>query len=136
MPSSSVRRCFDPDDYAASIRGTIAEITLTARGRFSAKLTRIDLHRLWMQRSSENLPRIAHTALLAGRTVISFHTRPGPSLKRGGLEQTPTRIILSAEADSHQRSSGPVHFGSMSLPIEEMMGTVEEVRGAVIGGAC
>ncbi len=127
MPSSSVRRFSDPDDYGASIRWTVAEITLTARGRFSAQLTRIDLHQLWMQRFSESLPRVAHATLPAGRTVVSFRTRPGPSLRRGGVETTPTTIMLGSELDYYQQSSGPVHFGSMSLPTEEMVG---EVNGA------
>ena len=59
MPSSAVRTFTDPDDYAASIRATKAELTVTGRGRFAAKLIRIDLHRLWMQRFSDNLPRVA-----------------------------------------------------------------------------
>ena len=42
----------DPDDYAAAIRATTAELTVIGRGHFTAKLTRIDLHRLWMQRFS------------------------------------------------------------------------------------
>ena len=46
MPSSAVRTFTDPDDYAALIRNTKAEFTITERGHFSAKLTRIDLHRL------------------------------------------------------------------------------------------
>ena len=52
MPSSAVRTFSDPDDYAASIRASKAEVTVTGRGQFTAKLTRIDLHRLWMQRFS------------------------------------------------------------------------------------
>jgi AraC-like DNA-binding protein len=134
-PSSSVRRFSDPDDYAAAIRGAVAEMTLTGRGRFSAKLTRIDLHRLWMQRFSESLPRIAHVTLPAGRTVVAFRTRPGQSLLRGGVENTPTTIILSAESDYYQRSSGPVHFGSMSLPTKEMPGAVGEIKRVPSRGA-
>ena len=33
-----------------------------ARGRFAAKIIRIDLHDLWMQRFSDNLPRVGHSA--------------------------------------------------------------------------
>jgi hypothetical protein len=56
MPSSAVQTFADPDDFAAAIRGTKSEISVTGRGRFTGKIIRIDLHRLWMQRFSDNLP--------------------------------------------------------------------------------
>jgi hypothetical protein len=90
MPSSAVRTFTDSDDYASAIRATRAEITVTARGHFAAKLTRIDLHRLWMQRFSDNLPRIGHSASPTGRAIISFRTQPGPSLIWGGVELQPS----------------------------------------------
>jgi hypothetical protein len=45
LPSSVVRTFSDPDDYTAAIRGAQAEVTVTGRGEFTAKLVRIDLHR-------------------------------------------------------------------------------------------
>ena len=99
MPSSAVRTFTDPDDYAAAIRATRAELTVTGRGDFAAKLIRIDLHRLWMQRFSDNLPRIAHSANLAGRAIISFRTQPGPSLLWGGVEMQPTRHHRHSEGE-------------------------------------
>ena len=42
MPSTAVRTFSDPDDYAASIRGTSAEMTVVGRGHFKAKLTQIE----------------------------------------------------------------------------------------------
>ena len=83
MPSSAVRTFSDPDDYAAYIRNSTAEMIITGRGAFKAKLTRIDLHSLWMQRLSDNLPRIAHGADMR-RPSVTFRTRPGPSLLWGG----------------------------------------------------
>ena len=53
MPSSAVHTFADPDDYAAASRQATYELTVTERGHFTAKLIRIDLHRLWMQRFSE-----------------------------------------------------------------------------------
>ena len=67
MPSSAVRTFTDPDDYAASMRATKAEVTVTGRGNFTAEITRIDLHRLWMQRFSDNLLRVGHSAAVSGR---------------------------------------------------------------------
>jgi hypothetical protein len=37
MPSSAVHTFADPDDYAAAIRETNAEINVTGRGRFYGK---------------------------------------------------------------------------------------------------
>ena len=107
MPSSAVRTFTDPDDYAASIRATKAELTVTGRGQFTAQLVRIDLRRLWMQRFSDNLPRIAHSASMTGRAIISFRTKPGPSFLWSGAEMHPTNIMRASEGgNSYQRTSG------------------------------
>jgi AraC-like DNA-binding protein len=121
MPSSAVRSFTDPDDYAASIRATRAELTVIGRGRFTARLTRIDLHRLWMQRFFDNLPRVGHSAAQTGRAIISFRTEPGPSLLWSGVEMRPTNIIRHSEGrNAFQRSSGSACWGAMSLTVEDM----------------
>jgi len=118
MPSSAVRIFSDPDDYAASIRATNAELMVTARGPFTAKLVRIDLHRLWMQRAFDNLPRITYPTNIAGRAVVSFRTQPGPSLATDGLEMQPTNVVRHSEGQSYyRRSSGLAAYASMSLPV-------------------
>jgi AraC-like DNA-binding protein len=130
MPSSAVQTFTDPDDYSAAIRATRAELTVTGRGHFAAKMTRIDLHRLWMQRFSDNLPRVAHSAAMTGRAIISFRTKPGPSLLWSGVEMQPTNIIRHSQGkDSFQHSSGSACWGAMSLPEEEMVSV-----GAAIAG--
>jgi hypothetical protein len=130
MPSSAVWTFADPDDYTASIRGANAEVTVTGRGEFAAKLIRVDLHRLWMQRLSEKLPRIAHTSHMKGRAFFSFRTQPGPRLLAGGLEMQPSDIVRHSDADTyHQRSFGFATFAAMSLPVEDVI-----PAGVAIGG--
>ena len=130
MPSSAVRIFSDPDDYAASIRATNAELMVTARGPFTAKLVRIDLHRLWMQRAFDNLPRITHPTNIAGRAVVSFRTQPGPSLATDGLEMQPTNVVRHSEGQSYyRRSSGLAAYASMSLPVAVLV-----TLGAAIAG--
>ena len=130
MPSSAVRTFSDPDDYQAAIRAAIPELTVSARGKFDAQHTRIDLHHVWMQRFSEILPRIIHADHMAGRAIVTLATEPGPSLLAGGKELRPSTIMRHPEAHSfHQRSSGPVSFGTMSLPTQELMSI-----GAAMGG--
>jgi transcriptional regulator GlxA family with amidase domain len=80
MPSSAVHTFTDPGEYAAAIRATTVDLTVTGRGHFTGKRTRIDLHRLWMQRLSENMARTLHSAFVTGRAIVTFRTHPGPSL--------------------------------------------------------
>lgn len=131
MPSSAVRTFTDPDDYATAIRATNTVLTVTGRGQFSGKLIRIDLHRVWIQRACDNLPRIAHSTNIAGRAVISFRTRPGPSLRTAALEMRPTNIVCHSEGQSYyRRSSGLAAYASISLPVADMVSF-----GAALSGA-
>jgi AraC-like DNA-binding protein len=121
MPSSAVHTFTDPDHYASTIRATRAEVTVMGRGHFNAKLIRIDLHRLWMQRFSDNLPRVGHSDPRTGRAIISFRTEPGPSLLWSGVEMQTANIIRHSEGkNSFQRTYGSASWGAMSLPVEEM----------------
>jgi AraC-like DNA-binding protein len=130
MPSSAVRMFTDPDEYAASIRASTAEVTATGRGQFVAKLTPIRLHWLWMQRFSDNVPRILHSAVAPGRAIVSFLTGPGADLLWSGRELQPTNLIRHVESENaFQRSSGSTSFGSISLPTAKMVSVGEAIAG-------
>jgi AraC-like DNA-binding protein len=121
MPSSAVHTFTDADDYATAIRAAEVEATVTGRGQFTAKRIQIDLRLLWMQRFSENLPRVLHSNLKAGRACLTFRTQPGPSMLWSGVEMQADHIIRLSEGDeAHQFSSGPARFAAMSLPVEEI----------------
>jgi AraC-like DNA-binding protein len=131
MPSSTVRTFTDPDAYAAAIRQGTHKITITARGSFSARLTRIDFHRLWMQRFAENLPRASHVDGWGGRAVIAFSTRFGPSVVRSGTELSPTGISRLTPGQSYyQYSAGDASIASMSLPLEDMARAAVALTGS------
>lgn len=130
MPSSAVRTFTDPDDYAASIRQGTVELTVTDRGRFEAKLTRIDLHRLWMQRFSESAARVCHVAGWGGRSSIAFLSEPGPNQLWGGVEiQTGEVLLLGDDQSYHQVTDGPSAFASMSLPFADMVASGAAMAG-------
>jgi hypothetical protein len=112
-----------------AIRATKAEVIVTGRGQFTGEIIRIDLHRLWMQQFSDNLARVGHSAAASGGAIISFRSRPGPSLFWGSAEMLPTNIVRHNEGGStFQRSSGSAHWGAMSLPVIDMVAV-----GAAIG---
>jgi AraC-like DNA-binding protein len=131
MPSSAVRTFTDADEYAAAIRGGTLELTVTGRGRLAAKLTRIDLHRLWMQRLSENLPRVYHLDGWGGRAIALFRSDPGPSVWHGGVDLQPGNFArLSAGQSYYQHSSGSASICSMSLQIEDMAAVGAAMAGS------
>jgi AraC-like DNA-binding protein len=130
MPSSAVHTFTDPDGYVAAMRAATPKLLVSARGNFDAKHTRIDLHHLWMQRFSDNLPRVLHVDHVAGRAIVTFGTQPRSSLMVGGAELHPSAIVRHCEAQSYyQRSSGPTSFGAMSLPVQEMISVVAAMAG-------
>lgn len=100
MTSSAARSFSDPDDFASSIRATRYEMTVTGRGRFAAELVRINLHDLWMQRFSSNLPWISHAENLSGRAIFVFHTQAGADLLRGVNEMRRSDIARLADGQS------------------------------------
>jgi AraC-like DNA-binding protein len=131
MPSSAIRRVTDLDEYrAAASRRSCVELTITARGSFVARIARIDLHRLWMQRGSENLPRIRHAEPHPERNVISFLTQAGQSTIRNGVEFHFGEIALRSPRHSDRyRSFGPVDWGGMSLPLAD----IAEISATIAG---
>jgi AraC-like DNA-binding protein len=130
MPSSTVRTFTDPDHYAEAHHVAKSELTVIGRGHFTAKLIRIDLHRLGMLRFSDNLPRTADSANLNGLAIISFRTASGPSLVRSGVEMQPANIVRHGEDEVYyQRSSGAASFGGMSLAVEDMAAIGEAMAG-------
>jgi len=130
VPSSHVRTFSDPDHYAASVRATALELTVTSVGQFVGKTVRIDLHDLWMQRFSENLPHVGHSAIAPGRAVVSFWTRQVAGAAWNGLDTDPSQIVWHGEAEQfYRRASGPSQRASMSLPTEVMASAVSTMAG-------
>ena len=130
MLSSRVDTFTDPDDYAAAIRATTIDLSVMARGHFIGKRIRIDLHRLWMQRLSENMPRTLHSAFVPGRAIVTFRAHPGPRLRWSGVELQPGNIIRHNEGENaFQQSAGPTSWAAMSLPVADMVSFGTEIVG-------
>jgi AraC-like DNA-binding protein len=130
MPSSIVRSFTDPDDFGAAVRAAQVEVTIAARGSYTACVTRIDLHRLWMQRLSDSLPHIVHAAHMPGRAMVTFVAQPGSELVTNGMTLKFGGIMRHSEAhDFYQRSSGAMFLAAMSLPIEDMAAVSTAITG-------
>lgn len=130
MPLSSVHTFTDPDEYAAELQQGPVELTVTERGRFTAKLCTVDLHKLAMQRLSEELARTSHVESRAERAFIAFRTHPGPSVVRNGIKLSTDSVArLRAGQSYYQHTSGPTSHAGLSLPLDEMDSLCTTVAG-------
>jgi AraC-like DNA-binding protein len=122
MPSSAVRTFTDPDAYFAGIRNLQIDGLVMRRGEFRAEATRIDLHRLWMHRFDEDLPRIMKVAPSGKRALIIFATRPDqPGMQVNGIETSQNQIAkFGLRSEWYLRSSTRCEWGTMSLAPEDL----------------
>jgi AraC-like DNA-binding protein len=129
MPSSAVRTFTDSDAYFAGIRNLQITGLITQRGEFHAESTRIDLHRLWMHRFSEKLPRIMRVTPSGMRAVILFPICPAQSaMQVNGSEVSQSQIArFGLSSEWYLRSSAASGWATMSLPPQGMAAAGEAI---------
>jgi hypothetical protein len=131
MPSSATRTFTDPDLYFSGIRNLQIDGVITKRGEFRADSTRIDLHRLWMHRFDESLPRIMRITPSGKRSVILFGTEPHqPEIQISGIEASQDQIaMIGLDRPYYFRSSAACGWGTMSLTPEDLAAAGEAIIG-------
>jgi AraC-like DNA-binding protein len=131
MPSSATRTFTDPEMYFAGIRNLQIDGVITKRGEFRAESTHIDLHRLFMYRSDESLPRIIKVAPSGMRAGIVFATDPGePPMLINGIEIADGQISRNGlDWEWYLRSSAPCRWGSVSLMPEDLVAASKAIIG-------
>jgi AraC-like DNA-binding protein len=131
MPSSATWTFTDPDTYFAGIRNLQIDGVVTKRGDFRVGSTRIDLHRLWMHRFDENLPRIMRITPSGKRVVILFATQPRQAeMQVSGIETPQDQIaVIGSHGPYYLRSSAASRWGTMSLKSEDLAAVSEAIVG-------
>jgi AraC-like DNA-binding protein len=131
MTRAEVGTFSEPDEVASAFRGQKVDMTVVGRGSFTADFTSIDLGAMRIQRMSGNLPLIYHATNMERRAAFLFHTKPGPSLFRDGIEVKSDNLVRRLEGpQSHfHRSSVSMDWGSISLRLEEMPSISDAVLG-------
>ena len=121
MPSSATRTFTDPDMCFAGIRNLQIDGVITKRGEFRAESTRIDLHRLWMHRFDESLPRIMRITPTGNRSLILFATDPHQrKMQVSGIETSQDQIAMfGLDRPYYLRSSASCRWGTTSLTPQE-----------------
>jgi AraC-like DNA-binding protein len=130
MPWSRVLKFVEPLSCQAAILSADVEILPTTSEDFLVEITQAGTSRLWVQRFHVSSPQICTVACKPGQRSIGFLTESNSSpLQHCGLEVLPGDIIVSRSDVAHRRSGANFHFGSISLPTDELDAAVEAVIG-------
>ena len=131
MPDSEVMTFTDPDAFYANMRRARAEGVVTRGGEYRAESTRIDLHRLWMQRGIESLPRVLDVSTSGERPAIVFAANQNqPAMHFDGRELAQDEILVTGSGlPIHFRSSGACHWGAMSLTLKDLAAAGQAIAG-------
>jgi hypothetical protein len=130
VPWSRVFSFSDPLACQAVIWSADCELFPIAIGSFRAELTQIGMNSLWMHRIRVSLPQVNTVAVKPGRRAIGFLIEPNPSpLLHCGLEVLPGDIIVNGFDVTHQRSDANFHYGTMSLPLDDLDAAAETIIG-------
>ncbi len=131
MPYSVARTFTDPDSYFSGIRNLQIGGVITRRGDFRVEATRVDLHRLWMYRFDESLPRIMRITPSGMRLVILFATNSNqPKMQVSGIETSQDQItVIGSHGPYYLRSSAACGWGTMSLTSEDLAAVSEAIIG-------
>jgi AraC-like DNA-binding protein len=136
MSSGRVLFFADPRPDQAVIRAAEMEVFITTKGEFRAELTQINLHRLWMQRGRETLPRIFHCAVSAKRSPVVFLEEGNQrTICQSDRERSSGAIIIDGADATRRRSCGP--WASVSLTPEDLaeVGSVINTRESPVPAA-
>jgi len=121
MPTSAVFAFTDPYEHQHAIRSGDVEIVVTRPGDYRAELKRLNLHKLWMQRTWQNLPFVAPSSLREPRVSYLFlaHDRQ-PPVGVFGKEVSAGEMCGGSIGDEyHVRTSAESCFASMSLSLDD-----------------
>jgi AraC-like DNA-binding protein len=132
VPGSAVTTFTDAYEFQRTLRGTELRAVVNMPGAYQAELTRIDLHRLWMQHSQQSLAQVVHFATPKDRVGIHLLADPDhASVFLDGKEVSADDLICYRPgAEHHFRTTAESRWLSMSLPIPDLA----EAGLAITGG--
>ena len=129
----AVGRVFSLDDPSlceAVFPTKDVELFPTAKGNFHAEITQVGMKGVWLHRIQISLPEITTVAVKPGRRSIGFFIEGNSSsLLNCGLEVRGGDIVLNRSDVIHQRSGANFHYGTASLPSDDLAAAAEAIVG-------
>jgi AraC-like DNA-binding protein len=127
---SRVSSFTDPLACQTAFQTADVELFPTAKGSFHAEVTQVGINRLLIHRVRISLPEVNTVALKRGRKSIGFLAEPNSApLRHCGFEVLPGDIVVNRFDVIHQRSDANFHYGTMSLPIDDLDAAAEAIIG-------
>ncbi len=116
MSEGATVRFTDAEHYQTSLPDLKTELVVTQSGAFGAQLTWAKLPNLHLLRAQETLARVAYITLPEAPVVVSFSTRGGRGLIWNGVQLGPGTMVFHSHGEHlHQRTTGPSHWGYLSV---------------------
>ena len=130
MALSRVFSLDDPSACRTLFPSADVQLFPTAKGNFHAEIAQVGMNRLWMHRIHISLPEINTVAVKSGHRSIGFLTEcNSSSLLDCGLEVRHGDIVLNRSDVVHQRSGADFHYGTVSLPSDDLAAAAEAIVG-------
>ena len=130
MALSRVFSLDDPSACQAVFPSADVKLFPTAKGNFHAEIAQVGMNRIWMHRIHISLPEINTVAVKPGRRSIGFLTEcNSSSLLDCGLEVRPGDMVINRSDVVHQRSDADFHYGTVSLPSDDLAAAAEAIIG-------
>jgi hypothetical protein len=128
MPSSTRSIFSEPSRYQSALRRDGGfELTVTGSGNFKAELTRIELSRMLLTAGMENLSRIGFIKVPHRQVRVLLPPQSGTALmsaafvSSGILLRAGEIIIQGPGQRLHERTDGPYHWRTLSLPPHDLL---------------
>jgi AraC-like DNA-binding protein len=130
VPWSRVLTFTDPLPCQVASLSADIEILPTTKEDFHVEITQVVTNRLWMQRIHASSPVVCTAVYKRERRTIGFLAESNfSSFRHCGVEVLPGDIIVNGFDAIHSRSGSNHHYGSISLPIDQLDTAVEAIIG-------
>ena len=131
MAVGTVFNLDDPSLCEAVFPSKYVELFPTAKGNFHAEITQVGMKGVWLHLNIQiSLPEITTVAVKPGRRSIGFFIEGNSSsLLNCGLEVRGGDIVLNRSDVIHQRSGANFHYGTASLPSDDLAAAAEDIIG-------
>jgi AraC-like DNA-binding protein len=122
MAWGSHREFVDPESYQSAIHPAKVDILVTARGAYSAALTRVEFPRVLLQHGRESLARVATTTADKKRPPFVFlaDARQAPITQNGRDLAYGEIVVVGLGATRHHRTVGACDWAGISLTQDEL----------------